>query len=102
MIDKIKNTTVQDLSFAKVLGMNIKEIEILDINKQKNEMQNLAFKMQHDKMTIEQSEADILNNKYQEIVSILENEYNMDLSCDYWIDFDSFVLSNPYYNKFSY
>lgn len=74
----------------------------LDIFQQKNEMQHLAFKMQSDKTTITQNEADNLNSKYQEIVSLLENEYDTDLMCDYWIDFNSFVPENPYYNKFSY
>lgn len=46
--------------------------------------------------------ADSINQKYQEIVSILENEYDKYLSCDYWIDFNSFVPTNSYYHRFTY
>lgn len=102
MIDKLENTTIQDLAFAKAFGFDMKDLERLDIHKQKNQMQNLAFKMQIKKETITQEEANRLNEKYNEIVSLLENEYDVDLSCDYMINFNSFVPENSYYNRFAY
>jgi hypothetical protein len=102
MVDRLENTSIQDLAFAKAADIDIKEVEKLDLFQQKNKMQNLAFKMQNNKEIISQDEADKLNYKYQEIISLLENEYDTDLMCDYWINFNSFVPDNPHFNRFSY
>lgn len=102
MIDRMANTTAQDLAFANAMGMDIKEVERLDIFKQKNQMQNLAFTMQTENKVITQEEADELNQRYNEITYILEREYDKDLSGDYWIDFNCFVPENTKYKRFAY
>lgn len=102
MVNKLENTDIHDIVIGRALGISQEELERLDLFQQKNKMQNLAFSYQENKIDIAQEEADFLNQKYQEIVSVLENEYDEDLSCDCWINFNSFVPTNSYYHKFTY
>lgn len=102
MVDRLENTNIHDILIGRALGISQEELERSDLFQQKNKIQNLAFLYQENKTDITQEEADSFNQKYQEIVSVLENEYDEDLSCDYYINFNSFVPTNSYYHRFTY
>jgi len=99
MIDILEKATIQDLGFAKALGIDESEVERISLFQMKNEMHNKAFDMRYNKQIISQEEANILNKRLEEIICKL-TEFEYDIMEDYIIDFNSFVVSNEYYNKF--
>ena len=87
---------------AEVLGISEEKAKELELSKRKNELFHLAFKLRENNTQIEQEEADKLNKLLFEIQYDLEAYSSYDMSIDYYINFDSFVLDNEYYNHFAW
>jgi precorrin-6B methylase 1 len=101
MVDKLEKMSIQDLAFAKELGMDINDVEELSLHQMKNEMFHKAFTMRDNKQVITQEEANLLNDKLNSIINELcSTDYDYDPCEDYIVDFDCFVKENKQYNKF--
>lgn len=93
-IDKLEEATVQDKILAQGLGIEGGEVERLSLFRMKNKLQFYAWKLEKEKIKISKEEADSLNDKLQQIIYHLENDHNVDLSADYWIDFNNYITSH--------
>ena len=91
-----------NLMLAEVLGISEEKAKELELSERKNELFNLAFKWRENNTQIEQEEADKLNELLFEIQYNLEACGSYDMSIDYYINFNSFVLDNKYYNHFAW
>ena len=91
-----------NLMFAEVLGISEEKAKELELSERKNELFHLAFKLRENNAQIEQEEADKLNKLLFEIQYNLEAYSSYDMSIDYYINFNSFVLDNQYYNHFAW
>ena len=91
-----------NLILAEVLGISEEKAKELELSERKNELFNLAFKWRENNTQIEQEEADKLNKLLFEIQYDLEAYSSYDMSIDYYINFNSFVLDNEYYNHFAW
>ena len=91
-----------NLMLAEVLGISEEKAKELELSERKNELFHLAFKWRENNKQIEQEEADKLNKLLFKIQYDLEAYSSYDMSIDYNINFDSFVLDNEYYNHFAW
>ena len=91
-----------NLMLAEVLGISEEKAKELELSERKNELFHLAFKWRENNTQIEQEEADKLNKLLFEIQYDLEAYSSYDMSIDYYINFNSFVLDNEYYNHFAW
>lgn len=63
-----EDVSIQDLAFAKALGIPEKEVRELSLHQMRIKMQRKAFQMRDNNETITQEEANILNNRLNEIL----------------------------------
>jgi len=92
---------LQDMSLLGIREeyKTISDVNVTYLNHIRLDIQRIYFNMKREKETLTQYEADLLNGHYQNIQTVLDNEYGFDSSTDYWIEFDYLVPNNKDFGR---